>query len=119
MGAATLCEPLTDDPEDPNVVKVVRSRSGRAIYFSRAPIPFPREGDAQMWRRHVGVYGFRVGTLKTFVALPQSDLEHIERLEQLRLLDNDIDMLVLDACASVPGGVDTPADLERINALFD
>jgi 3-deoxy-manno-octulosonate cytidylyltransferase (CMP-KDO synthetase) len=118
----TLAEPIGPeiDPDDPSVVKVVRSAAGRALYFSRARIPHPRDGapGGGQWARHVGIYAFRVRALRRFVALAESRLERLERLEQLRLLENDIDILVLEACAPVPGGVDTPADLARVDALF-
>ncbi|MEZ5597760.1 MAG: 3-deoxy-manno-octulosonate cytidylyltransferase [Pseudomonadales bacterium] len=126
IGAATLCEPIErrEDIFNPNIVKVVRSVSGEALYFSRAPIPWARDSfGAQTgtvpqrpgYFRHIGVYAFRVATLRRFVSLPMSDLEKVEALEQLRLLDNGIPMLVLDSCAQVPGGVDTPEDLARVN----
>ncbi len=114
---ATLCAPITDlrEFEDPNVVKVVRSSAGLALYFSRAPIPAARDGDrarlAGLWRRHIGLYAYRVAELASFVALPPSPLETLERLEQLRALENGLDILVLDACRPVPGGVDTAQDL--------
>ena len=125
VGVATLCEPLVelDAIRDPNVVKVVRDRDQLALYFSRAPIPEPRDGypvdlaDAGLWRRHVGIYGYRVAALRQFVALEPSPLERSERLEQLRLLENGMSILTLDACLPVPGGVDTPDDLQRIAEL--
>ncbi len=131
---ATLSEPLEtlEDVFDENIVKVVVSRGGRALYFSRAPVPFARgrfdgwrEGrrgplpsDAGGWRRHVGIYGYRVRALRRFVALPRGAFEATESLEQLRFLENDIDIVVGDAVAPVPGGVDTPADLERVRAVL-
>jgi 3-deoxy-manno-octulosonate cytidylyltransferase (CMP-KDO synthetase) len=129
LAAATLCEPIKNRATllDPNVVKVVRSRKGLALYFSRAPVPYDRHSFAaelvdlaadRHWWRHIGVYAYRVWALAQFVGLPVSELEATESLEQLRLLDNGMDMLVEQACESVPGGVDTPADLERIRALL-
>jgi 3-deoxy-manno-octulosonate cytidylyltransferase (CMP-KDO synthetase) len=124
IGIATLCEPIRDARIvfEPNVVKVVRSRAGRALYFSRAPMPWQRDAFPQAsgtltgdhWRRHVGIYGYRVAALRRFCALPPGDLERLESLEQLRLLENDIAIRVADAVEDVPGGVDTPADLERV-----
>ncbi len=122
---ATLCEPILDAAvlTDPNAVKVVRDCSGRALYFSRAPIPYERddrassperEGERVLGLRHVGIYGFRLATLERFVGLPVSELERIEQLEQLRLLENGIPIVVADACETVPAGVDTPADLDRV-----
>ena len=122
LGAATLCE-AEQDPlgfSDPNVVKVVRGAGQQALYFSRAPIPHARNGNAvpPVWLRHVGIYAYRVEVLKRFVALPPSPLEQLESLEQLRLLENGIGLCVLDACERVPGGVDTPSDVARVLALL-
>ncbi|MDH3641387.1 MAG: 3-deoxy-manno-octulosonate cytidylyltransferase [Gammaproteobacteria bacterium] len=130
LPSATLCETI-DDAEtlhDPNVVKVVRQANGLAMYFSRAPIPFDRERgerrdgltriDSESWMRHVGIYGYRLATLRRFVTLPPSRLELLEKLEQLRLLENGIGLLVERASAPVPAGVDTPADLERVRDLL-
>ena len=128
---ATLCEAI-DDPArvfDPNVVKVVRDVSGRARYFSRAPIPWRRDDFAiaerarralteGVWWRHIGIYGYRVEGLARFCELPTGTLERVESLEQLRLLENGIDIMVGEAIAEVPGGVDTPADLDRVRALL-
>ena len=131
VSVATLCEPI-DDPArvfDPNVVKVVRNVDGRALYFSRAPIPWRRDDFAnadrsglslreKAWSRHIGIYGYRVAGLARFCELPTGSLERIETLEQLRLLENGIDIIVGDAVAEVPGGVDTPADLDRVRELL-
>jgi 3-deoxy-manno-octulosonate cytidylyltransferase (CMP-KDO synthetase) len=130
----TLCETVDSKADlfDPNQVKVVFDSTGRALYFSRAPIPFARgdftlDGPVQAeaalpqsgrWYRHVGIYGYRLNVLRRFVALPVSALESIEMLEQLRLLDNGIEIHVGIAGQRIPPGVDTPADLERVNALF-
>jgi 3-deoxy-manno-octulosonate cytidylyltransferase (CMP-KDO synthetase) len=111
---------------DPNVVKVIRDTTGRARYFSRAPIPWRRADFAdskrpllgeRAWWRHIGIYGYRVRGLDRFCRLPTSALERIESLEQLRLLENGIDIVIDEAVEVVPGGVDTPADLERVRAL--
>jgi len=110
--ANTLCVPLTD-PEvaaNPNVVKVVRGRNGKALYFSRAAIPFVKEGSFPL-RRHVGVYGFARDTLLRIPPLPSSGLAEAESLEQLRFLENDIDMCVLDAQGD-PWGIETRADYD-------
>ncbi|MEZ5560743.1 MAG: 3-deoxy-manno-octulosonate cytidylyltransferase [Pseudomonadales bacterium] len=132
VGVATLCEPIADLAQvfDPNVVKVVREHGGLALYFSRAPIPYHRDHFATLdphpagplpatagWFRHIGIYGYRVATLRRFVSLPPSPLELAESLEQLRLLANGIRIQVAQALAEVPGGVDTPADLERVRRL--
>ncbi len=129
LAAATLCEQIENRATlfDPNVVKVVRSRDGLALYFSRAPVPYDRQSFSEQavalaperhWWRHIGVYAYRVWALARFVALPVSELEATESLEQLRLLDNGMDMLVEEASESVPRGVDTPADLERTRTLL-
>ncbi len=123
VGVATLSEPLRDPADilDENIVKVVVTRSGRALYFSRAPIPYARGGFPASvigsdggWHRHIGIYAYRVAALRRFVALPVARLESTESLEQLRFLENDMDIAVEQALARVPGGVDTPADLERV-----
>ena len=131
-GVATLCEPIVrrEDVFDPNIVKVVADRSGRALYFSRAPIPWSRAGfeagfekskaalDDAHWKRHIGIYAYRVRALREYVAWPPSPLEELEALEQLRLLDHGRHIAIADAVAAVPGGVDTPADAERVRAIL-
>ncbi len=123
---ATLSESLAqiEDFLNPNVVKVVTDAQGKALYFSRAPIPYPRDENinalSATWlasglaARHIGIYGFRAAALAQFVALPPSQLETIERLEQLRWLDAGKEIYVLPANQPIPGGVDTPADLARV-----
>ena len=131
MEMATLSEPITNrrDFVDPNVVKVMVGDGLRAINFSRAPMPYPREffDDEAMFnafmqsgvaRRHIGIYGFRVSGLRTFVSLGESRLERIEKLEQLRWIEAGRELLVLDVMQGVPGGVDTPADLARVQKEF-
>ena len=117
---ATLVAPITDagERDDPNVVKAALSLAegaavGRALYFSRAPMPW---GDGPHWH-HIGLYAYRRGALERFVTLPPGVLERRERLEQLRALENGmrIDAAVV---ATVPLGVDTPADLERARVLL-
>jgi len=120
VGMGTLCRPLpADRVDDPNAVKVVRDVNGRALYFSRSPIPFSRDRAkaAPLWRLHLGIYGFRPQTLEHFVSLKPSSLERAEGLEQLRALENGIDILVLDA-PDPAHGVDTPEDLERVQRLM-
>jgi 3-deoxy-manno-octulosonate cytidylyltransferase (CMP-KDO synthetase) len=122
-----------DDPADvrnPNVVKVVTDARGLAMYFSRAPIPWWRDGfDAAgdaltalpMPRplRHIGIYGYRVGFLRAFPALAPSPLEQIESLEQLRALWHGYRIAVHQTQTVPGGGVDTPADLARVRAIFE
>jgi len=122
---ATLATPLAmaGDFADPNVVKVVCRPDGLALYFSRAPVPWPRDarlaGDgaaASGALRHVGLYAYRVAALRRLAALPPSPLETCERLEQLRALENGL-AIAVEVAAEVPGhGVDTEADLARVEA---
>lgn len=108
----TLCVPLAD-PEaiaNPNVVKVVRGRTGKALYFSRAAVPYVKEGPFGLLR-HIGVYGFERATLLRIPPLPSSGLAEAESLEQLRFLENDIPMHVLDAQGD-PWGIETRADYD-------
>lgn len=116
----TLCRPLpAERVEDPNAVKVVRDVRGRALYFSRSVIPFPRvvEEARGQWRLHLGIYGYRRQGLESFVSLAPSALERAEGLEQLRALENGIDILVVDA-PDDSWGVDTVEDLERVREVF-
>lgn len=128
-GMATLCEPLqtVDAFLDPNIVKLVRDARSRAIYFSRAPIPWPRDAFAadrsrlpEGFRplRHIGIYSYRVSFLHRFVGWPLGTLEGRESLEQLRALEHGVGIHAEESCAPIPGGVDTPADLARVNALL-
>jgi len=117
---ATLCRPLDlDRVTDPNAVKVVRRADGRALYFSRAQIPYPRRvGEAAVQPRlHLGIYGYRRAGLETFVGLAPSPLERTESLEQLRALEHGMEILVLDA-PDPAFGVDTPEDLERAEQMM-
>lgn len=126
---ATLSEPIGDVDTllNPNVVKVVADRMGRALYFSRAPIPWPRDAFAaqpgQMpaagnYQRHIGIYAYRVKLLNDFVEWPPCELEQIECLEQLRAMWNGAHIQVAQADEPLPGGVDTPEDLERMRQLL-
>ncbi len=120
---STLCTPIHDHAElmNPNVVKVVADGQGKALYFSRAPIPWDRDGDAAAPRealRHIGIYGYRVGALKRLSAAPPCELEQIEKLEQLRALWLGMGIAV-GVAREVPGpSVDTPEDLKRVAALL-
>jgi 3-deoxy-manno-octulosonate cytidylyltransferase (CMP-KDO synthetase) len=128
---ATLSEPIhnLEDFRNPNIVKVVADQMGRALYFSRAPIPWPRDYFAQAnvvdlpaqfpAQRHIGIYAYRIALLDRFVTWPQAQLEKIESLEQLRVLANGESIHIDEACTQVPGGVDTEADLLRIKALLE
>jgi len=124
---ATLAAPVTDVETlfDPNAVKLVRGEDGRALYFSRAPIPWPRDAFAQdrsrmpdggPWLRHIGIYGYRAGFLQRFAALQPGRLERIESLEQLRVLEAGYRIAVGVTPEPFPPGVDTPEDLARAEA---
>lgn len=107
----TLAVPLDESrTDDPNVVKVVRGRNGKALYFSRAAIPFVKEGPFGRLR-HIGVYGFTRDVLLRIPGLPSSGLAEAESLEQLRFLENDIAMHVLDA-TSEPWGIEARPDYD-------
>jgi 3-deoxy-manno-octulosonate cytidylyltransferase (CMP-KDO synthetase) len=123
---ATTCEPLrrAADLYDPSVVKLATRDDGTALYFSRAPIPFPRDatpGDEEVergpWRRHTGLYVYRRKFLDVFTALPHGRLERIEKLEQLRALEYGYSILVVEYDGRSIG-VDTPEDLARVRELF-
>ncbi len=125
---ATLAAAM-DDREtlfDPNAVKVVADAHERALYFSRAPIPWHRDGFADpnfaiapdTWLRHIGIYAYRAGFLRRFAALPPGRLERIESLEQLRVLEAGYRIAVAVTPAAFPPGVDTPDDLERAERFF-
>ena len=110
---ATLCEPIQDESEidDPNQVKVVRSQSGRALYFSRSRIPaHPTQANGTHFR-HIGLYAYRAGFLRDFATWRPTPLEQFERLEQLRALEHDRLIQVDVALESIPPGVDTEQDL--------
>ena len=119
LGTAAVLAP-TDILLDPHVVKVVADDQGRAMYFSRAPIPFlQNERDAETQRarvwQHIGVYAYTADALRRWVALPESPLEQIERLEQLRPLAAGMAMGVALVDEPVRPGIDTEQDLERAN----
>lgn len=123
-GIATLCEAIQtlEEINNPNAVKVVFDCNGRALYFSRAPIPFARDGfsiDMSAWYRHIGIYAYRSGFLHDFVSWPPAAVEQIEQLEQLRALHRGVAIHVDVAMQSVPAGVDTEADLAVVRAFFE
>lgn len=124
-GVATLAVPLGSrrEWESPDVVKVARAADGRALYFSRAPIPWPRDGgfplqgDPPTFLRHVGVYAYGRDALRRWGRTPPTRLERVERLEQLRALESGLRIQVL-LVPEGEGGVDTPADVERAERLL-
>lgn len=106
------------DIANPHAVKVVTAADGRALYFSRATIPYDRDATGFAgYRKHLGVYAYRKAALEQFAALPPSWLERVERLEQLRLLDNGIDVYVA-AAPSDTIGVDTEEDLHAVETIL-
>ncbi len=114
---ATPCPP--EQFHSPHTVKVVRAHDGRALYFSRAPIPWDRDGEAlgTQGLKHLGLYAFRRETLERFPHLPPSRLEETEKLEQLRLLENGIDIFVAETPFDTRG-VDTEEDLLTVETIL-
>ena len=121
---ATLATPITDAHElfDPNVVKLVRTSHGRALYFSRAPLPWARDAFAAdrdalpvdvPFLRHIGIYAYRADFLKRYTQLSRTPLEQAESLEQLRVLEHGHAIAVRLTPEPFPPGIDTLADLER------
>ena len=121
---ATLCEAIHDEAQfrDPNVVKVVCDTAMQALYFSRAPIPWPREGmpllqkngEAVWGYRHIGLYAYRTNFLHRYVQWEPCLLENSEKLEQLRALYQGDVIQVAESCLPIPGGVDTQQDLDAV-----
>jgi 3-deoxy-manno-octulosonate cytidylyltransferase (CMP-KDO synthetase) len=111
VGVVTAAHPFEDpaDASSPHQVKVVLDLRGNALYFSRAPIPAPRNDDRSLFLRHQGIYGFRRETLLQFVRWKPSPLERTESLEQLRALENGVKVHVLVTATGSPG-IDTPED---------
>lgn len=127
---ATACHPISSVEEflNPNVVKVVCDARGHALYFSRAPMPWPRDAFAATRselpvglpaRRHIGIYAYRVSFLRRYGALSPSPLEHFEALEQLRVLWHGFRIRVAEIDHAPEAGVDTAEDLVRIRCKFD
>jgi len=116
---ATLAQPLApEELGDPHVVKVVCNARGRALYFSRAPIPFARDGEMHGALKHLGLYAYRREFLLIYAGLEPCELERVEQLEQLRVLYHGYDIAVsVGAFASL--GVDVPEDLERARRVLE
>lgn len=132
-GMATLAEKINDIESvmNPNIVKVVMSNCHHALYFSRAPIPWDRDSWQQLtdehsqqglqtdYYRHIGIYAYRANFLHQFVTWPMAKLEAIEKLEQLRAMENGVQIMVQEACETIPAGVDTEADLALVKSLLE
>jgi len=124
---ATAVAPIASVREllDPNCVKALRANDGRALYFSRAPVPWPRDSVvdhqptafAGAWR-HIGIYAYRVRSLLQFAAWPPTPLETTEKLEQLRALEHGMHIHLVTLAQAPPVGVDTSADLDRVRAAL-
>ena len=126
---ATLATAIESVAElfDPHCVKLVRDVTGNALYFSRAPLPWPRDAfllesrelpPGQPFLRHIGIYAYRAGFLRRFASLPRTPLEQLESLEQLRALEHGHAICVAMTPAVFPAGVDTPEDLARVERIL-
>jgi 3-deoxy-manno-octulosonate cytidylyltransferase (CMP-KDO synthetase) len=123
-GCATLYTGLSSaDAENPNIVKVVTDKKDFALYFSRSVIPYIRDSEdaavaGLVYKKHIGLYAYKVDLLKRFRAMQSCELEQAEKLEQLRLMWHGVRIHVAQA-SSIPGhGVDSPEDLERVKVAI-
>lgn len=124
---ASLFWPVSSSEEvhNPNAVKVVTDNDGRALYFSRSPIPYARSHadtpDAIAagieWKRHLGLYAYRLDALRRYTQCAPTPLELAERLEQLRIMEQGGRIAMAQACEFIPAGIDTHDDLERVRHL--
>ncbi len=124
---ASLYWPISeaDEVNNPNVVKVVTDRHGNALYFSRSPIPYVRGcadvdtaiATGKRWKRHLGLYAYRLSALRSYAAMPPTALELAERLEQLRILEQGGRIAMARAKEFIPAGIDTEEDLQRIREI--
>lgn len=117
---ATLVTPMgkEDDPDDPNLVKVVVNQEGRALYFSRSAVPYISDGgevSKGTYLKHIGIYAFRASLLEKITVLPFSSLEHYEKLEQLRWLEHGMEIYTAKTSFQSMG-IDVPEDLEKLKA---
>ena len=120
---ATACHAIHDEASmlNPNVVKVVMDADGNAMYFSRSPIPYPRDEahkKSLKAHRHIGIYAYRVGFLKQYAELSVTQLEQIESLEQLRVLPHGYKIAITVTVHAPATGVDTQADLDYVRSVF-
>lgn len=127
--AATACFKISqvEDFLNPNVVKVVFNQKGHALYFSRAPIPYPRENAQDKASKqplniaayqHIGLYAYRCRFLKQYAALPMVEMEQVEHLEQLRILSSGLEIAMHVVSARPEPGIDTQADLEKVRKIL-
>lgn len=126
---ASLYWPITEaaEVENPNAVKVVTDAEDRALYFSRSPIPFARAhtginaalGAGIVWKRHLGLYAYRLAALRRYTASASTPLEMAEHLEQLRIMEQGGRIAMARACEFIPAGIDTQDDLERVRDLIE
>ncbi len=116
---STLMYPIRNrrDIENPNCVKVVIDKDGFAIYFSRSPIPYSRDKEYVSYYKHIGIYAYRMGFLEVFSHLPESRLERIERLEQLRAIENGYKIKIIESRFNSLE-VDVPEDIERVSKII-
>ena len=123
IGMATACHAIHDEAAllNPNIVKVVIDNNGNALYFSRAPIPYPRDDvykQSIKAHRHIGIYAYRVGFLKKYAQLNVTELEKIESLEQLRVLHHGYKIGVTVTANAPASGVDTQEDLDFVRSVW-
>jgi 3-deoxy-manno-octulosonate cytidylyltransferase (CMP-KDO synthetase) len=120
--SATVCVPVSSEEDlvNPDIVKVVRGQNGRALYFSRSLIPYPRKITGCPVYEHLGIYAFRKDFLLKFVKLPPTPLMETESLEQLRILEHGYTMaVILTKFPSQGPNVNTPADIEKIRRILE
>lgn len=119
VDVGTLCHSITgEESKNPNSVKVVINAENKALYFSRSPIPYPRNEQEAEYLKHIGIYAYRNATLSRYKTLPASMLEKSESLEQLRLLDAGVDIRAL-VVEAIPTGVDTLKCLEKVRQVME
>lgn len=114
--SSLMCPCPQSEWDNPNTVKVVCGLNGRALYFSRAHLPFPRQATGAQVMQHIGLYAYRRDFLARYAALAPTPLEQTESLEQLRVLEHGFAIQMVEV-AQAPVGVDTPEDLARVRAL--
>lgn len=123
IATASCAIKRTEDVLNPNIVKVVTDNHGIAMYFSRSPIPYNRDGDIDVetfnYQRHIGLYAYRVGVLKGLTSMPQGRTEKLEQLEQLRAMEAGMKIAVAEIAEAPPHGVDTQADLDVVRKHFE